>query len=203
MLSWFKHIKRGAQTLLRILGIAMMSLIAISCAAPTPAPAPTSGAPQPPAPAATATSAGPRRGGRVTMAMWQSPTTLNGMLNTQTVITEVRDFFAEGLTTVIPDGTRVPLLAKEVPSVQNGGVNADGKTITYKLKDGIVWSDGQPFTCEDVKFTWQARMTPGVGVTSTTGYRDIDTVECPDPLTAVIKFKNFYAPYLTLFDFPA
>ncbi len=199
----FKQIKRRAKTLWLVFGIATLATLVISCAAPTPVPVPTSGAPQPPAPAASPTAAGPKRGGRVTMAMWQSPTTLNGMLNTQTVITEVRDFFAEGLTTVMPDGTRVPLLAKEVPSVQNGGVSADGKTITYKLKEGIVWSDGQAFTCEDVKFTWQARMTPGVGVTVTTGYRDIDTVECPDPLTAVIKFKSFYAPYLTLFDYPA
>ncbi len=191
--------------LLLILGITVLSLIAISCAAPTPAPAPppaTAGAPQPPAPAATATSAGPKRGGKVAVAMWQSPTTLNYMLNTQTVMSESRAFFAEGLTYVLPDGTRVPQLAKEVPSLQNGGVSADGKTITFKLKDGIVWSDGTAFNCEDVKFSWQARMTPGVGVVSTVGYTDINTVDCPDPLTAVVKFKNFYAPYLTLFDGP-
>ncbi len=192
---------RNARMLLVISSIAMLALIAISCAAPSPAPtpAPTSAAPQPPAPTA---AAGPKRGGKVVMAMWQSPTTLNNLLNSQTVIQEVRQFVAEGLTKSLPDGTRVPVLAKEVPSTQNGGVSADGKTITYKLKEGVLWSDGQPFTCEDVKFHWQAVMTPGVGVTSTTGYRDIETVECPDPLTAVIKFKNFYAPYLTLFGIP-
>ncbi len=171
-----------------ILGITLLGLIAISCAAPA-------GAPQAPGGAA-------QRGGKVTVAVWQSPTTMNYMLNTQTVMSVIREFFNEGLTTVIPDGTRVAQLAKEVPSLQNGGVSADGKTITYKLKDGIVWQDGTAFNCEDVKFSWQARMTLGVGVVSTVGYSDIDTVGCPDPLTAVIKFKNFYAPYLTLFDAP-
>ena len=84
--------------------------------------------------------------------------------------------------------------------MQNGGVSADGKTITYKLKDGLKWSDGKSFACADVKFTWEAIMVPGnVGVVSTTGYSDIESVTCPDPNTVVIKFKNFYAPYLALF----
>ena len=151
-------------------------------------------------PAASPAAPQSQRGGKVVMAMWQSPTTLNGLLNSQTVISEVRQFFAEGMTRVLPDGTRIAILAKDVPTVQNGGVSADGKTITYKLKDGILWSDGTPFTCDDVKVYLQAVMTPNVGVTSTTGYREIDTVDCPDPLTAVIKYKNFYAPFLTLFN---
>lgn len=149
----------------------------------------------------TQATEGPKRGGKVVLAMWQSPTTLNNLLNSQTVIGVVRSFFAEGMTIVMPDGTRVGQIAKEVPSVQNGGVSADGKTVTYKLKEGVIWNDGQQFTCEDVKFTWQAIMTPNAGVVSTTGYREIDTVDCPDPLMVVVKYKNFYAPFLTLFNY--
>jgi len=88
------------------------------------------------------------------MAVWQSPITLNALLGTQTVMDESDVFILDGMTKVLSDGTRVPSLAKEVPTVQNGGVSADGKTITYKLKDGLKWSDGQPLTCEDAKYTW-------------------------------------------------
>ncbi|MBI5879115.1 MAG: peptide ABC transporter substrate-binding protein [Chloroflexi bacterium] len=172
--------------------------------APTSAPAaqatkPAAGATAPAA-AATPTAVAPKKGGKITMAVWQSPVTLNPLLGTQTVMNEVNIFVLEGMTKVLADGSRIASLAKEVPSVQNGGVSADGKTVTYKLKEGLKLSDGTSFTCEDVKFHWQATMTKDVGVSSTTGYSDIDTVECPDPLTAVVKYKTFFAPYLTLFN---
>ncbi|HIC89964.1 MAG TPA: peptide ABC transporter substrate-binding protein, partial [Anaerolineae bacterium] len=86
-----------------------------------------------------------------------------------------------------------------VPTVQNGGVSEDGLTITYHLLDNVVWSDGEPFTCDDVKFTWEAVTNPDSGAVSTTGYDKIEAVECPDDYTAVVKFKEFYAPYLSLF----
>jgi len=187
------------------LTVAILMIIAISaCATPAPAPTPappvasSSAAPAPTV--APSPTAGPKRGGKVTMAVWQSPITLNGMLGTQTVMQEVLVFILEGFTKVMPDGSRVPNLAKEVPTVQNGGVKDDGKTITYKLKEGVKWSDGTPLTCADFQFTLEAIMTPGVGVVSTTGYDKLDKVECPDPNTVVLKFKEFYAPYLTLFD---
>jgi len=180
---------------------------ATSAPAPTTAPAPTQvPATKPPAPtavpptAAPTSSAAPKRGGKVTIALWQSPATLNGFLNTGQPMEETLVFVVEGLLQTMPDGTYGAVLAKEVPTLQNGGVSADGKTITYKLKEGVTWADGSPFTCDDVKFTWQAVMTPGVGVTSTTGYSDIESVECTNATTAVVKFKNFFAPYLRLFD---
>ncbi len=144
-------------------------------------------------------AAAPKRGGRLTMVMSQSPVTLNFMLGTQVVMDEVLIYVVEGMTRLQPDGSRLPILAKELPTLQNGGVSADGKTITYKLRDGLVFSDGNPMTCEDVKFTWTAWTTPGVGVSTTSGYSQIENVECPDPQTVVVKYKNFFAPYITLF----
>jgi peptide/nickel transport system substrate-binding protein len=134
------------------------------------------------------------------MAVWASPVTLNTYLRSQNVVDEVLAFTVEGLTRVFPDGTRQPILVVEIPTVQNGGVSADGKTVTFKLKEGLKFSDGAPLTCDDVKFTWQAVMTPESGVRSTTGYSDIEQIECPNPTTAVLRFKNFFAPYLTLFE---
>ena len=181
---------------------------AVKAAAPTvaaevKAAAPTvAAAVQPAAPKATdaAKAAGqPTKGGQVTMAVWQEPATLNQLISSQTVVDEVAVFFGEPLLGAGPDGSYYPALAKEIPTQANGGVSADGKTITWKLKEGVKWSDGQPFTCEDVKFTWQAHVTPNVGVISTTGFSDMESVECPDPLTAVVKYKNFYAPFLNNF----
>lgn len=171
-------------------GLAITTLLSACGAAPTTA-APT---------AKPAAASGPKRGGKVTMAVWQSPTLLNGLLGTQTVMNDVLAFVVDGLTNTQPDGSRVPVLAKEVPTVANGGVSADGKTITYKLVEGVKWHDGTVFGCEDIQFTLKAIMTKDVGVVSTTGYSDVDSVDCSTPNTAVIKFKNFYAPYLQLFN---
>jgi len=192
-----------------LVALGALALIAISCSSPaTPptqpaAPPAATSAPAtiPPAPTAAPTSAAaPKRGGKVVIALWQSPATLNGFLNTGQPMEETLVFIVEGLLQTMPDGTYGAVLAKQVPTVQNGGVSADGKTVTYQLKDGVTWSDGSAFTCDDVKFTWQAVMTPNVGITSTTGYSDIESVECPNATTAVVKYKTFFAPYLRLFD---
>lgn len=140
-------------------------------------------------------SAPGKKGGKVTAAIWQEPDVLNPLLSSLTVTGEVTYSVIEGLADVDPNGNYYPRLAKEIPDQSNGGVSADGKTVTWKLKDGVKWSDGSAFTCEDVKFTWQARMTPNVGVIDTVGFRDIDSLDCPDPLTAVVKYKTIYAAY--------
>ncbi|MFN8500148.1 MAG: peptide ABC transporter substrate-binding protein [Anaerolineae bacterium] len=166
-------------------------------AAPTTAPAakaaPTTAAAQPAAGAYSPTAGKP--GGQATMAVWQEPDNLNLYLSSLTVTTEVTDPVTEGLVKAGPDGNFIPLLVQDIPDQKNGGVSADGKTVTWKLKPGIKWSDGQPLTCEDVKFTWQAVMTPDQGVISTAGWRDIDKVDCPDPNTVVISYKQPYAAY--------
>jgi len=193
----------ATQKIFVIIAFLVLAFNAIACASNAPTPARS----QPQAPAATAAPAQPtqvsattpKRGGKITVAVWQSPTTLNPLLNTQTVENDILSFIIEGLTQVLPDGARVGTLAVEPPSPKNGGVSADGKTITYKLKPSVQFSDGTPFACEDVKYTWQVRMTKGVGIGSTTGFDKIDSIECPDPLTVVLKYKEYYAAYYTLF----
>src|SRR2546422_11470680 len=101
-----------------------------------------------------------KRGGVLTFALYQEPETLNPYIATQTASFEVNVFTIEGLLGVGPDGEYFPLLAKEVPSRQNGGVSGDGKTITYHFQDGLKWSDGQPLTCDHVRFTWRAIVDP-------------------------------------------
>ncbi len=143
---------------------------------------------------------GATKGGTITFALYQEPETLNPYIATQTASAEVQVFVVEGLLAYDDKGEFFPRLATEVPTPQNGGVSADGKTITYHLKEGLKWSDGQPVTCEDVKFTWQAIIDPKSGAVSTTGYRDIQSVECPSATTVVVSYKTFYAPYLSRFS---
>ena len=172
-----------------LLAVLVVAALAIAACAPS--------AP----PAATATAAAIPRGGTLTVAIWQEPNTLNYHYATQTVAGLVLRVAVEGLLGVGPDGEYFAWLAKEVPTLQNGGVRltADGKKmdVTYKLRPGVVWSDGTPFTSKDVKFTWEY-VLKDPKVTSREGYDKIDGIDTPDDLTAVAHFKEIYAPYASV-----
>ena len=92
------------------------------------------------------------------------------------------------------------MLATEVPSKENGGLAADGKTVTYKLKPGIKWADGQPFTADDVVFTFQYVTNTETAATTLGSYQDLDTVEAVDPMTVRLTFKQptggWYVPFV-------
>lgn len=166
---------------------AAVLLFAVHCSATSTPALPTTAAPT------------PAKGGTVVIALSSEPDTLNPYLASLRSAGEVHVFIIEGLLSVNDKGEFFPALAKEVPTKENGGVSADGLTVTYHLRDGVTWSDGAPFTCDDVKFTWKAVTNPASGAVATTGYSEIGSVDCPDPLTTVVKFKTFYAAYLVPF----
>ena len=141
----------------------------------------------------------PKNGGTFTLALSQEPDTLNPYLASTRAAGEVHIFVIEGLIGVDDKGEYYPVLAREVPTKENGGLSADGLTLTYHLKENVLWSDGDKFTCDDVKFTWEVVTTPKNGAVGASDYSAIDSVSCPDPYTAIIKFKNFYAAYLVPF----
>ena len=141
-------------------------------------------------------------GGPLRLLWWQAPVILNVHLSNGTKDTDASSLVTEPLArisskSIIPD---IPVLAKEIPSTQNGEISADYTTVTWKLKDGVTWSDGQPFTADDVVFTWQYIMKPENGSTSTALYSDIDKVEAVDPTTAKITYKAaaaaWFVPYV-------
>lgn len=163
-------------------------------AQPTSAP-PTS------APPAQPTSAPTGQGSTLNIAMYQEPESLNPYLSVQTVVNVVAVTVMNSLLDIDPKGNFIPGLAAQVPTTENGGISEDGLTLTYKLREGVKWADGTPFTSKDVKFTWDAIMDPANVVNSRAGYEDIASIETPDDLTAVVKFKKLYAPALTLFPY--
>lgn len=177
------------------------SLTLTQCAPATTTAPPTSALPAATSTlsATTAAPSAPMKGGTVTIAYYQEPNTLNQMIATQTVAQDIGAFMIEGLLGIDDKGNFIPVLAKDVPTTANGGVSTDGLTVTYHLKDNLKWSDGVPLTCDDVVFTWQAILNPKSGAVSTEGFSDIDSITCPDPQTVVVKYKKFFAPYLTLF----
>src|SRR4029453_10135380 len=86
-------------------------------------------------------------------------------------------------------GDMVPRLAVEIPTLDNGGFAKDLLSITWKLKPGILWSDGTPLTADDVAFTVQYCLTPGGGCSKLANFADVDKAEAVDPQTVKISFK--------------
>jgi peptide/nickel transport system substrate-binding protein len=89
-----------------------------------------------------------------------------------------------------------PMLVTEIPSVENGGVNADGTVITMHLRDDMKWSDDAPLNADDFIFTWEMAVSPQNTVTTTYPYDMIESVTAPDPLTVVVTFSEPFAPWL-------
>lgn len=118
------------------------------------------------------------------------------------ILEDIQSCVIEGLTTTDERMNVVPLLATEVPSLENGGVRlrADGgMDVTWRLRPGVKWHDGVPFTSADVKFTVEAINSPAYNPESTDGFDRIASVETPDSLTAIVHYREVYAPYALQF----
>jgi peptide/nickel transport system substrate-binding protein len=174
-------------------------------AAPTTAPAAgATSAPAGPGAAATtapaAASGGRGAGGSLRILMWQGPTILNPHLTQGTKDNIAARFCCEPLMTVGADGTFTPILVTEIPSKDNGGLGADGKTVIYKLKPGVKWADGQPFTSDDVVFTYNYIVNKETAATTYGSFVDLDNVEAVDPMTVRLTFKSptggWYVPFV-------
>ncbi|HMM21721.1 MAG TPA: peptide ABC transporter substrate-binding protein [Selenomonadales bacterium] len=138
-------------------------------------------------------------GGQLIYGSLQEPNTLNPLLSDLLATAEVGSLVFSGLVQVNEKGEWIADLAADVPTLQNGGISPDGLTVTYRLRPGVAWHDGAPFTSDDVKFTWQTIMNRKVNITARDGYDRIVSVDTPDPATVVVRFREYYAPYLTLF----
>jgi peptide/nickel transport system substrate-binding protein len=128
-------------------------------------------------------------GGALKMLFWQAPTLLNPHFSVGTKDAEGCRIFYEPLAAWDPDGNLVPMLAAEIPDIENGGVAADGMSVTWKLKKGVEWHDGRPFTADDVVFNWEYASDPATAAVTIGNYRDAK-VEKIDPLTVRVRFER-------------
>jgi peptide/nickel transport system substrate-binding protein len=144
---------------------------------------------QPKAPAASAAT---RRGGGgpLKALWWQAPTLLNPHFATGTKDQDASRIFYEPLAGFDPDGNIVPILASEIPSVSAGTLARDLTWVTWKLKRGVTWHDGKPFTADDVVFNWEFVADPATSAVTSGSYREISKIETPDPYTAKLVFNK-------------
>ncbi|MCZ6916034.1 MAG: peptide ABC transporter substrate-binding protein [Gemmatimonadetes bacterium] len=118
------------------------------------------------------------------------------------ILEDIHSTIIEGLITTDENMNVVPLLAAEIPTQENGGVRLredGGMDVTWKLRPNVMWHDGVPHTSADVKFTVEALNDPEYNPESTDGFDRIDSVSTPDPLTAIVHYKEIYAPYAMQF----
>ncbi len=130
------------------------------------------------------------------IALSTAPNTLNPTLSTQVIETFIGSLVFDGVVRALPDGTLRPQLAAAVPTAGNGGISRDGRTITYRLRHGVRWHDGAPFTSRDVAFTQRAYVDPNNNVTNRDPYRLVERLDTPDDYTVVVHLRRPYAPFV-------
>ena len=129
-------------------------------------------------------------GGPLKILWWSAPTSLNPLLALGVKDWTASALFYEPLVWFDLDGNMSPALAREVPSVQNGGVSKDGTVVTWRLKPNVQWHDGKPFTASDVVFNWEYAADPATASPQVGVFRNVKRVEAVDPLTVKVSFTQ-------------
>ena len=176
-IAWRKY--RNFCVVILLLGIA---LLLAACDALTEQPEKATLEPTSPSP----TKAGGRGAGdTLRILLWDAPSTLNPHLSSARKDDQVGRIVYEPLASFDKEGELIPFLAAVIPSLAK-----DGKSVTWKLKQGVRWSDGEPFTADDVRFTYEFVTNPGVGSPSAVVYDTVKSVLVIDDYTVKINFKE-------------
>ncbi len=179
--------------------LVVLVLLLSACGSPTPAApvepaatqAPAAATEAPAAPAATeAPPAAPAEGKTATFIFTQEFDNLNPAYTNMWFSAITQQLWNCWAWDFDDKNAPIPVLVKEMPSAANSGLSADGKVITLKLRDDLVWSDGTPLTSDDFVFTYAMYMDPKNTVASQNPYDKMEKVEAPDARTVVITFKE-------------
>jgi peptide/nickel transport system substrate-binding protein len=128
-------------------------------------------------------------GGPLKILYWQAATLLNPHFANGSTNQEAARVFYEPLAGWAADGTLVPILAAEIPSREAGTLAEDGRSVTWKLKRGVTWHDGTPFTADDVVFNWEYAKNPANATVTSGSYKDINVVKVDDH-TVRVEFQK-------------
>jgi peptide/nickel transport system substrate-binding protein len=170
-----------------LLAFLLVALAVVACTGQTSDPRATV-MPVTPTPSPQPTGRG--AGGTLRLLHWQTPDTLNPHLTAFNQELEVSRLTYEPLASFDSDNNMVLFLAAEEPTLENGGVAPDGKSVTWNLKQNVRWSDGEPFTADDVLFTYEFITNPAVQSPSLLLYETIEDVEVIDDYTVRINFEQ-------------
>ena len=143
-------------------------------------------------------------GGTLVVGDWESPTNFSPLFNEEVPAAQVDALLFASLVRLDPNLQPVADLVERVPTLENGDVkwNHDAGTVdvTYRLRPGLRWSDGEPLTADDVAFTWRLIVNPKVqGVLSPDGYTAISRVDVHDLQRFTLHFDRVYPKFLNLF----
>ena len=137
----------------------------------------------------------PKKGGHVVEGNFTDIRTLNSMLSSDTASNQVIGLLFDGLLNSKANGDLIGALAKGLPEQ-----SSDGLTYTFKLRDGLKWTDGQAITSDDVKFTYQLAYDPQYKDFASPRRGDLSkyiaSIDTPDPQTVIIKTTQVFAPFL-------
>ena len=126
----------------------------------------------------------------LTILYWQAPSLPGPYLVAGNKDTDAGAVTLEPLASYDPDGELTPRLAAEIPTLENGGISEDLMSITWKLRQGLKWSDGSDFTANDVVFTWRYCTDEEIGCTGENAFSGIASVNAIDDLTVRIEFDT-------------
>ena len=137
--------------------------------------------------------------GELRYADIQEPDSLNPLLTSEAITSDLEYLAFTFFFNYDDKQNFVPEGALAVPTLQNGGISRDGKTIVYHVRHGIKWQDGVPLTAKDVVFTFHAIMNPANNVQVRTGYDQIASVDAPDDYTVVVHMRRVFSPIVAYF----
>lgn len=129
-------------------------------------------------------------GGELRIIQWQAPSQLSILQSTGGKDNLGASPVSEPLMFRLPDARLVPNLIKEVPTLENELLAPDLTSVTFNLLEGVTWSDGEPFTAHDVRFTWEWVMNDENSVSFQALWRPISDIEVIDDLTTVVRYSN-------------
>jgi peptide/nickel transport system substrate-binding protein len=143
-------------------------------------------------------------GGTLVVGDWESPTNFSPLFNEEVPAAQVDALLYAGLVQLDANLQPIPDLVERVPTLENGDVTwnrtAGTMDVTYRLRPGLRWSDGQSLTADDVAFTWRLIVNPRVqGVLSPDGYAAISRIDIHDQQRFTLHFDRVYPKFLNLF----
>jgi peptide/nickel transport system substrate-binding protein len=136
---------------------------------------------------------------RLRLASTEEPDSLNKLFANSDASDQVANLISAPIFRYDDRGEYVPEMATVVPTLANGGISRDGKTVVLHLRHGMLWSDGAPLDARDVRFTWRAVMNPHNNTRLRSGWDDITAMDLPDNDTVAVHLREPYAAILGIF----
>jgi peptide/nickel transport system substrate-binding protein len=130
------------------------------------------------------------------------PDSLNPMLSNEADELNFAHLYMSYLVENDDRGNTIPEVAAEVPSLENGGISSDQRTVTYRLLRNVRWQDGAPLTARDILFSYRTIANPRNNVPTRVGYNEVQSIRAPDDYTVVVRLRRRFSPFVQYFFGP-